>query len=152
MTRVEQIQAAMGEVGADAVFLRLPENVMLATGWWVQIGGLGIVLVPREAATEDQLMEVAVGAGADDYTDQGEEWQILTPVAAPETVSKALEAAKISVKSYNPAYIAKNKRSVAGREAELCLNLAEALDDHDDAQNVFSDFDIPEDELAKLAG
>jgi Xaa-Pro aminopeptidase len=50
VTRVEQIQQALGETGADAAFLRLPENVMLATGWWVQIGGLGIVLVPREGA------------------------------------------------------------------------------------------------------
>ena len=50
MTRIEQIQAALAESGADAVVLRLPENVMLATGWWVQIGGLGIVLVPREGA------------------------------------------------------------------------------------------------------
>jgi Xaa-Pro aminopeptidase len=50
MTRVEQIQQALGETGADAALLRLPENVMLATGWWVQIGGLGIVLVPREGA------------------------------------------------------------------------------------------------------
>jgi Xaa-Pro dipeptidase len=48
VTRVEQIQAALAESGADAVVLRLPENVMLATGWWVQIGGLGIVVVPRE--------------------------------------------------------------------------------------------------------
>jgi len=48
MTRVEQIQAAMAEAGTDAVVLRLPENVMLATGWWVQIGGLGITVVPRE--------------------------------------------------------------------------------------------------------
>ena len=48
MTRVEQIQVALSESGADAVVLRLPENVMLATGWWVQIGGLGIVVVPRE--------------------------------------------------------------------------------------------------------
>jgi len=49
MTRLEQIQQAMGEQAVDALFLRLPENVMLATGWWVQIGGLGIVVVPREA-------------------------------------------------------------------------------------------------------
>lgn len=50
MTRVEQIQAALGDHQADAALLRLPENVMLATGWWVQIGGLGLVLVPREGA------------------------------------------------------------------------------------------------------
>jgi Xaa-Pro aminopeptidase len=50
VTRVEQIQAALAETGADAALLRLPENVMLATGWWVQIGGLGLALVPREGA------------------------------------------------------------------------------------------------------
>jgi Xaa-Pro dipeptidase len=50
VTRVEQVQEAMGELGVGAVFLRLPENVMLTTGWWVQIGGLGIALVPREGA------------------------------------------------------------------------------------------------------
>jgi Xaa-Pro dipeptidase len=50
MTRVEQVQEAMGELELGAVLLRLPENVMLATGWWVQIGGLGIVLVPRQGA------------------------------------------------------------------------------------------------------
>jgi Xaa-Pro aminopeptidase len=48
VTRVAQVQQAMAELQLDAVFLRLPENVMLTTGWWVQIGGLGIVVVPRE--------------------------------------------------------------------------------------------------------
>jgi YebC/PmpR family DNA-binding regulatory protein len=111
----------------------------------------GIITLPKDAANEDQLMEVAVGAGADDYTDQGEEWQIVTPVSALETVAKSLETAKITVKSYSPAYLPKNKKTVTGRDAELCLNLAEALDDHDDAQNVYADFDIPEEELARLA-
>lgn len=48
MTRVEQLQRALGEVGAAALVLRLAENVVLATGYWPQIGGLGIVVVPRE--------------------------------------------------------------------------------------------------------
>jgi len=48
VTRVEQIQQALGDVGADAAVFRLPENVMLATGWWVQIGGQGLAFVPRE--------------------------------------------------------------------------------------------------------
>ncbi|MFT3775092.1 MAG: YebC/PmpR family DNA-binding transcriptional regulator [Minicystis sp.] len=112
----------------------------------------GMILLAKESANEDQLMEVAVGAGADDYTDMGEEWQILTPVSALDPVVKSLEDAKIPVKSYNPGYVPKNKKTVSGRDAELCLNLADALDDHDDAQNVFADFDVPEDELAKLAG
>ena len=48
MTRVEQIQEALAEAGADGAVFRLPENVMLATGWWVQIGGQGLAVVPRE--------------------------------------------------------------------------------------------------------
>ena len=111
----------------------------------------GIVLLAKEAATEDQLMEIAVGSGADDYSDQGEEWQVLVDIASMDAVVKALEDAKIAVKSSNPGYVPKNKKIVVGREAELCLNLADALDDHDDSQNVYADFDVPEEELAKLA-
>ena len=48
MTRVEQLQQALAEAEADAMVLRLAENVLLATGYWVQIGGLGIAVVPRE--------------------------------------------------------------------------------------------------------
>ena len=112
----------------------------------------GIIALAKEAATEDQLMELVADAGGDDYSDQGEEWQILTAVASLDPVVKALEDAKIAVKSYSPGYVPKNKKTVTGRDAELCLNLAEALDDHDDTQNVYSDFDVPEEELAKLEG
>ncbi len=112
----------------------------------------GIVTLARESATEDQLMEIAVGAGAEDYTDQGEDWQLLMPVSALEPVVKALEEAKIAVKSNGPGYVPKNRKLLAGREAELCINLADALDDHDDVQNVFADFDVPDEELAKLEG
>jgi len=111
----------------------------------------GIVIIEKANATEDQLMEVAVGAGADDYSDQGEVWQVLTDVSALDGVLKALEAAKVAVKSGNVGYIPKNKKEVTGREAEVCLNLAEALDDHDDVQNVYSDFDISDEEMARIS-
>lgn len=112
----------------------------------------GIIVLAKDAANEDQLMEIAVGAGADDYTDQGEEWQILTPPTALDPVLKALETAKIATTSGNLGWIPKNKKTVVGREAEICLNLEEALDDHDDAQKVFADYDVPEEELARIAG
>ncbi len=111
----------------------------------------GIILIPKDAANEDQLMEIAVGAGADDYTDIGDEWQVLCDVSKLETVTKALGDAKISAKS-SPGYVPKNKKDVTGREAEQCLNLAEALDDHDDVQNVFSDFDVSDEEMTRIAG
>jgi YebC/PmpR family DNA-binding regulatory protein len=112
----------------------------------------GIITLAKEVANEDQLMEVAVGAGADDYSDQGEEWQIITPVPALEGVLKALEDAKIAVKSSVAGHVPKNKKTVTGRDAELCLNLFEALDDYDDSQNVYADFDVSEEDLARLTG
>jgi YebC/PmpR family DNA-binding regulatory protein len=111
----------------------------------------GIITIPKETATEDQLMEIAVGAGADDYSDQGDEWQILMPVASLDPVAKALEDAKMPVKTNLAGYVPKNKKTVTGRDAEVCMNLFDALDDHDDVQNVYSDFDVPDEELDKMA-
>lgn len=110
----------------------------------------GIITLAKEAATEDQLMEIAVGAGADDYSDQGEEWQVLSSTDVLDTVVKALEDAKIAVKSSGPGYVPKTKKAVTSRDAEVCLNLFDSLDDHDDVQNVYADFDISDEEMAKL--
>lgn len=111
----------------------------------------GIITLAKEVANEDQLMEVAVGAGADDYSDQGEEWQVLTSIAALDGVLKALEEAKIPVKASVAGYVPKNKKTVTGRDAEVCLNLFDALDDYDDTQNVYTDFDVSDEELARIA-
>ena len=111
----------------------------------------GLITLDKPAATEDQLMEVAVGAGAEDYADNGEVWVLTTPPESLQVVLDALEAAKIAVKESQLAFIPKSKKQVAGRDAEVLLNLAEVLDDHDDVQNVYADFDISDDELAKLS-
>jgi len=111
----------------------------------------GTIQLAKDAATEDQLMDVAVGAGAEDYSDEGEEWQLTTPPDQLNVILDALEKAKIAVKGSSIAYIPKNKKPIGDRDAEVALNLAEALDDHDDVQNVYSDFDISDEELAKLS-
>jgi len=112
----------------------------------------GTIHLEKKAATEDQLMEVAVGAGADDYSDAGEEWIVTTAPELLDVVQKALEAGGVHVKTSSLGYLPKNKKHISGRDAEVCLNLAETLDDHDDVQNVYSDFDISDEELAKIAG
>jgi len=112
----------------------------------------GTIQLLKTVATEDQLMEIAVGAGADDYSDAGEEWSVITPTEALDAVVKALEAAGIAVKSSGIGYLPKNKKQMVGRDAEVCLNLAEALDDHDDVQNVYTDIDISDEEMARIAG
>ncbi|HEX9295336.1 MAG TPA: YebC/PmpR family DNA-binding transcriptional regulator [Polyangiaceae bacterium] len=112
----------------------------------------GTILLAKSAVSEDQLMDVAVGAGADDYSDVGDEWSVTTPPEALDLVQKALEGAGIQVKSSSLGYLPKNKKPITGRDAEVCLNLAEAIDDHDDVQNVYSDFDISDEEMRKIAG
>jgi transcriptional/translational regulatory protein YebC/TACO1 len=112
----------------------------------------GTIQIVKANASEDKLMDVAVGAGADDYADVGEEWSVTTPPESLDAVLKALEGAGVGVKASSLGYVPKNKKPVNGREAEVCLNLAEANDDHDDVQNVYSDFDISDEELRKIAG
>jgi len=113
---------------------------------------LGLIVLDKSAVTEDQLMEVALGSGAEDYRDEGDTWAVYTPVSELDAVTAAFESAKIPIQQSRPAYVPKNKKTVTGRDAEVCLNLADALDEHDDSQNVFSDFDISEEELAQMAG
>ena len=110
----------------------------------------GIVSLNAKDATEDQLMDVAVGAGADDYQHVGDEWNLTMASDVLGVVTEALEKAGIKVKSSALGFLPKTKKPLAGRDAQVALNLAEALDDHDDVQNVFADFDISDEELASL--
>jgi transcriptional/translational regulatory protein YebC/TACO1 len=109
----------------------------------------GVVQIPVSAATEDQLMEVAVAAGAEDYTPNGDEWLLTTPPDALNAVLDALEKGKITTSGSSIAYLPKAKKPLTGRDAEVALNLAETLDDHDDVQNVYADFDVSDEEMAK---
>jgi YebC/PmpR family DNA-binding regulatory protein len=111
----------------------------------------GLISLDKKAATEDQLMEVAVGAGAEDYVDGGEEWQLTTPPEALAIVLDALEKAKIAAKG-SLAFVPKAKKSVGGRDAEVAINLVDALDDHDDVQNVYADFEISDEDMARIGG
>ncbi len=111
----------------------------------------GVAVLAKAAATEDQLMEVAVGAGAEDYADDGEDWSLTMPPEALSAVLDALEAAKIEVKSSQVAYLPKAKKPLTGRDAEIALKLVDALDDNDDVQNVYADFDISDDEMERLS-
>ena len=111
---------------------------------------MGVITLDRQAATEDQLMEAVVEAGAQDYRDEGELWVVYTPVEQLDAVTTALEAAKLAIASSKVGYVPKTKKPISGRDAEVCVNLASALDDHDDVQNVYVDFDISDAELSSL--
>ena len=99
----------------------------------------GLIVLDKAKATEDQLMDLALGAGADDYSDEGEEWNVYTATDTMQTVADALEKAGLTPTSAKMAYLPKAKKPLEGRDAEVALNLADVLDDHDDVQNVYAD-------------
>ncbi len=112
----------------------------------------GHIRLAKKAATEEQLFDVALGAGADDISDAGEEWLVVTGPTSLDAVRTALEAAKIEVKGSQLAMVPTNPVPVEGAAAEAAVKLFENLDDHDDAQNVFANFELSDDEAARLAG
>jgi YebC/PmpR family DNA-binding regulatory protein len=109
------------------------------------------VFIPRDKATEEQLMDVVLEAGGDDIRDDGDQWEVLSDPMAHEAVLKALETAHIPTDESSIAMVPKNLIKLEGKQASAMLRLNEALEDHDDVQNVYSNFDIDEKELESLS-
>ncbi len=110
------------------------------------------IFIPVDKAPgEDQLMNIVLDAGADDLRQEGEQWEILSAPEAHDAVLKALEANGISPEEASIAMVPKNLIKLEGKNASGMLKLNEALEDHDDVQNVYSNFDIDETELEALA-
>ena len=111
----------------------------------------GLLYLPKEAAEEEQLFEVAVGAGAENVEDVDDRWMITTERSSLEEVRQAVMAAGINGATGQLSRLPKNKKVVEGREAEVLMNLVESLEDHDDVQKVYSDFELSEAELQRLS-
>ena len=111
----------------------------------------GIIRVDQEAASEEQLFEAAVGGGAENMELDGDEWVVSTQRNDLDVVRDAISSAGIVVREASLEYIPNNPKVVDGRDAEKLMQLFEALDDHDDVQNVYSDFELSEQALAEMA-
>jgi YebC/PmpR family DNA-binding regulatory protein len=112
----------------------------------------GLITIPRQAADEDRLMEIALDAGAEDVTDQGEAWQVTTEPAAFRTVRDALAAAQIEASSAELTMVPSTTVTVTGDMARKVMALIESLEENDDVQKVHANFDIPAEELASISG
>jgi YebC/PmpR family DNA-binding regulatory protein len=112
----------------------------------------GQVIVEKTNADEETLLNAALDAGADDMNDDGSAWEI---VCSPENFEKVRDAVKglgLEPASAEVAMIPQNYVKLQGKEAQQMLKLMEALDDHDDVQHVWANFDIEEKEIeASLA-
>jgi YebC/PmpR family DNA-binding regulatory protein len=109
------------------------------------------IFIDGEAANEDQLMGIVLDAGADDLRDQGGTWEILSPPEAHEAVLQALEKAGIKTESAEITMIPKNTVKLEGKNAQAMLRLYDALEEHDDVQNVYGNYEVDEAEVEALA-
>lgn len=109
------------------------------------------IMVDAEKATEDQLMGIVLDAGADDIRDEDGAWGILSPPEAHEAVLAALEKVGVPTESAEIAMIPKNTVKLEGKNANAMLKLYDALEEHDDVQNVYGNYEVDEAEVEALA-
>jgi YebC/PmpR family DNA-binding regulatory protein len=111
----------------------------------------GVIAVPKNAADEDKLMAIVLENGGDDLNDEGESWEIITEPAAFEPVHEAIKAAKIPTEMAEVTMIASTYTKLEGAAANSMIRLLEALEDHDDVQNVYSNFDMDASQMEEVA-
>jgi YebC/PmpR family DNA-binding regulatory protein len=112
----------------------------------------GDIVVAKSAAKEDDLMNIILDAGGEDLKDDGENWEILTEPSAYEGVLEAVKKAGITPASSSVSMIPQNYIKLEGQQASTMIRLLEALEDHDDVQNVHANFDIDQKVLEEVAG
>jgi YebC/PmpR family DNA-binding regulatory protein len=112
----------------------------------------GDIIIPKSAAKEDDLMNIVLEAGGDDLKDDGDNWEILTDPAAYETVLEAVKAAGIKPEVAEIGMVPQTYTKLEGHQAGTMIRLLEALEDSDDVQHVYSNFDIDQKQLEEVAG
>lgn len=112
----------------------------------------GVITISKEAGDEDTIMMAALEAGAEDVkADDEETYEVLTAPGDVYTVKEALEAAGIKTLEAEARMVPQNTVTVTGKEAQQVMKLLDAFEENDDVQNVYSNEDIPEEEMASLA-
>ncbi|MDE3135752.1 MAG: YebC/PmpR family DNA-binding transcriptional regulator [Acidobacteriota bacterium] len=140
---VSEIRHLMGKHGGN-----MAESG--AVGW--MFSRKGDIYVPKEAAEEDKLLSIALEAGAEDVRDDDSSWEILTPPESFEAVRDALVAAGVTPGSAEVGWVAQNYIKLTGSAAQQMLRMVEALEEHDDVQHVYANFDIDESEIQAAVG
>ncbi|MEM9695218.1 MAG: YebC/PmpR family DNA-binding transcriptional regulator [Myxococcota bacterium] len=110
----------------------------------------GVIVLAGDALDEERLMELAMEGGAEHYEKDGDNWVVHCELSELDPLGTVFEEAGIKTESVAPGYVPKTKKALEGGDAEKCLNLYDALDNHDDTQTSFSDFDIADDELDRI--
>lgn len=107
----------------------------------------GQIIIEKSAVDEETLLNSALEAGADDVNDDGEAWEVVSSSDNFEAIREAIKTLGIEPISANVAMIPKNFVKLEGKEAQQVLKLMNAIEDHDDVQHVWANFDIEEQEI-----
>ena len=107
----------------------------------------GYLVVEKSAVSEDKLMDIVIGAGADDMREDGDNFEVFTTLDSFDAVKASLEKEGIPLAAAEVSMVPQNYVKLEGKNAQTMLKLMEALEDHEDVQNVWSNFDIDEAEL-----
>ncbi|MBN2724754.1 MAG: YebC/PmpR family DNA-binding transcriptional regulator [Deltaproteobacteria bacterium] len=110
----------------------------------------GVITVPADATDEDTLMELSLELGADDIVSEDDSYVIYTEPQELSTVSDGLTEKGITVENSEVQMIPQNTVKLTGKDAEMAWKIYNLLDDHDDVQNVWHDFEIDDEELSRL--
>ena len=121
-----------------------------AVGWMFH--KKGDIMVAKSAAKEDDLMSLVLENGGEDLRDDGESWEVLTDPQSFEAVLEAIKKAGITPESAEVAMVPQNYVKLSGQAANTMVRMLEALDDQDDVQHVWSNFDMDIKELEEVAG
>ncbi|TEU07869.1 MAG: YebC/PmpR family DNA-binding transcriptional regulator [Candidatus Aminicenantes bacterium] len=112
----------------------------------------GYIIVEQAKASEDELLDIVLDAGAEDLREDGSNYEIFTSPENYEAVVNALKEQNIELAASNLGYIPQNYVKLEGKQAQQLLRLMEELEDHDDVQHVWANFDIDEEEIARYSG
>jgi len=107
----------------------------------------GYFVVDKAAKSEDELFEIAIEAGADDMQDEGDVFEIFSAPESFDSVSEALKAAGIEPQAAEVSMVPQNYIKLEGGDAKTMMKLYDALEDNDDVQKVYANFDIDESEM-----
>ncbi len=120
-----------------------------ATSW--QFEQKGYITVPKETIDEETLMEIALDAGAQDIQNEENSYDITTNPQDFEKVRKVLDDKKIKYSAAEVTMVPKNYIKIEGKEAEQMLKLMNAMDEDEDVQNVYANFDIPQEIMDRIS-
>ena len=112
----------------------------------------GVIAIPKSAADEEKLMNIVLETGGEDLNDEGDTWEIVTDPASFEAVAEAVKKAGIETVMSEVTMIASTYTRLEGSAATQMIRLLEALEEHDDVQHVYSNFDLDAKQLEAVAG